>query len=139
MTSDSEMTTRQMGQIFDVTHRTLPFCETSGLPAPRRGGQARLYGKTDRARLKLILPGKRFGFTLEQIREILERHDPNHHNLRQTEKALAATRVRLVEMRHQHHDLGKAIAELEDPIAQGETALHASAGTPAGPILSEDQ
>ncbi|MDM7459435.1 MAG: MerR family transcriptional regulator, partial [Paracoccus sp. (in: a-proteobacteria)] len=74
--SDELMTIRQMCDAFDVTPRTLRFYESRELIFPQRRGQHRLYDRRDRARLTLILRGKRFGFSLEQIRQLLELYQP---------------------------------------------------------------
>ena len=66
------MTIREMCDAFDVTPRTLRFYEAKELLFPIREGQKRLFTKRDRARLKLILRGKRFGFRLEEIRQLLD-------------------------------------------------------------------
>ena len=71
MTEDS-MTIRDMCAKFDVTPRTLRFYEQKELLFPIRDGQRRLFTKRDRARLQLILRGKRFGFSLEEIRQLLD-------------------------------------------------------------------
>ena len=71
MTEDRK-TIRQMCEEFDVTPRTLRFYEAKELISPLREGQKRLYGKRSQARLKLILQGKRFGFSLEEIRQLLD-------------------------------------------------------------------
>ena len=60
---------------FGVTLRTLRFYEDKGLLTPRRQGSQRLYSRRDRARLKLILMGKKVGFSLEEIREMLSLYD----------------------------------------------------------------
>ncbi|MCG6903373.1 MAG: MerR family transcriptional regulator, partial [Rhodobacter sp.] len=62
------MTIREMCAEFEVTPRTLRFYESKELLSPIREGQRRLFTKRDRGRLKLILRGKRFGFSLEEIR-----------------------------------------------------------------------
>ncbi|NCX83726.1 MAG: MerR family transcriptional regulator, partial [Rhodobacteraceae bacterium] len=69
---NDQKTIREMCDLFDVTPRTLRFYEAKELIAPIRDGQKRLYTKRDRARLKLILRGKKFGFSLEEIRQLLE-------------------------------------------------------------------
>ncbi|MCV2446496.1 MULTISPECIES: MerR family transcriptional regulator [Paracoccus] len=120
---DTLMTIRQMCDAFEVTPRTLRFYEARELLFPQRNGQHRLYGRTDRARLKLILRGKRFGFSLEQIRQLLELYDPAERNITQTEATLATARERLADMERQHQELGIALSELRDQIAQGETWL----------------
>ena len=60
---------------FDVTTRTIRFYEAEGLMAPARDGQRRIFSPRDRTRLKLILRGKRIGFTLAEIREIIDMYD----------------------------------------------------------------
>ena len=76
MTADT-LTIRQMCDAFEVTPRTLRFYEAKELLFPLREGQKRLFTKSDRARLKLILRGKRFGFSLEEIRQLLDLYDLN--------------------------------------------------------------
>ena len=66
--ADDVMTIREMCDAFDVTPRTLRFYESKELLAPHREGNRRLYSRRDRARLKLILRGKRLGFSLNEIR-----------------------------------------------------------------------
>lgn len=117
------MTIRQMCDAFEVTPRTLRFYESRELLFPLRRGQHRLYNRTDRARLKLILRGKRFGFSLEQIRQLLELYDPAERNITQTEAILATARERLTDMERQHAELGGAIVDLRQQIAEGERDL----------------
>ena len=117
------MTIRQMCDAFDVTPRTLRFYEARELLFPLRRGQHRLYNRTDRARLKLILRGKRFGFSLEQIRQLLELYDPAERNITQTEAILATAHERLADMERQHAELGGAIVDLRQQIAEGDSQL----------------
>lgn len=117
------MTIRQMCDAFDVTPRTLRFYESRELLFPLRQGQHRLYGRADRARLTLILRGKRFGFSLEQIRQLLELYDPASRNIAQTEAALITARERLADMERQQIELAAAITDLRAQIAEGEAAL----------------
>lgn len=117
------MTIRQMCDSFEVTPRTLRFYEARELLFPLRRGQHRLYGRADRARLKLILRGKRFGFSLEQIRQLLKLYDPAERNITQTEAILATARERLTDMERQHAELGGAITDLRQQIAEGERDL----------------
>jgi DNA-binding transcriptional MerR regulator len=120
---DDLMTIRQMCEAFDVTPRTLRFYESRELLLPQRNGQHRLYGRADRARLKLILRGKRFGFSLEQIRQLLKLYDPAERNVTQTAATLVTARERLADMERQHQELGTALTELRDQIAQAESWL----------------
>lgn len=121
--SEELMSIRQMCDAFDVTPRTLRFYEARELIFPLRRGQLRLYSRADRARLKLILRGKRFGFSLEQIRQLLELYDPAERNITQTAATIATARERLDDMERQHAELGIAITELRAQIDDGEAWL----------------
>lgn len=87
MTTDT-MNIRDMCEAFDVTPRTLRFYEAKELLFPVREGQRRLFTKRDRARLKLILRGKRFGFSLEEIRQLLDLYHMGDSQLTQLSKTL---------------------------------------------------
>ncbi|MBE9475814.1 MAG: MerR family DNA-binding transcriptional regulator, partial [Proteobacteria bacterium] len=81
------LTIRHMCDLFQVTARTLRFYEDKELISPIREGQKRLYTKREQARLKLILRGKRFGFSLEEIRELLDLYyigDQQHTQIQRT-------------------------------------------------------
>lgn len=121
---DDLLSIRQMCDVFDVTPRTLRFYEAKELIAPLRRGTARLYTYRDRARLKLILRGKRFGFSLEDIRQLLDMYDrapgQQEAQLRRTYE-LAADR--LAQMERQRAELDEAIAELKDQMAWGGSVL----------------
>lgn len=123
--SDELMTIRQMCDAFDVTPRTLRFYEARELIAPERRGQHRLYDRRDRARLKLILQGKRFGFSLEEIRQLLELYDPRDNNVTQLAATVDAARVRLADMIRQQDELGQAIKDLTQQIDDTERLLTA--------------
>lgn len=69
--SDTLMTFKEMCERFEVTPRTLRYYEYIELLAPEKQGRARLYGKREIARMTLILRGRRFGFSLEEIRQFL--------------------------------------------------------------------
>ena len=68
-------TIRDLVKECGVTARTLRFYEEKGLLSPRRHGQDRLYSRRDRARLKYVLMGKRVGFSLDEVREMLDLYD----------------------------------------------------------------
>jgi len=123
-TKDDTLSIRQMCDAFDVTPRTLRFYEAKELIAPIRRGTARLYTYRDRARLKLILRGKRFGFSLEDIRQLLDMYDrapgQQEAQLRRTYKLAAA---RLAQMERQRAELDEAITELKEQMAWGESIL----------------
>ncbi len=117
------MTIREMCEAFDVTPRTLRFYEAKELLHPRREGQRRLFGKRDRARLKLILRGKRFGFSLEEIRQLLDLYHMDDSQETQLRKSYALAETHLAEMEAQRDELNEAIAELKDQMAWGARRL----------------
>ncbi len=115
---------RQMCSQFDVTPRTLRFYEAKELLAPIRRGTARFFTYRDRARLKLVLRSKRFGFSLEDIRQLLDMYDrdPGQQDA-QLSRTYALAAGRLAQMERQRDELDEAIAELKDAMAWGATAL----------------
>ncbi|AUM73452.1 MerR family transcriptional regulator [Paracoccus jeotgali] len=123
--SDEYLTIREMCDAFDVTPRTLRFYEARELLAPLRRGQHRLYNRRDRGRLTLILQGKRFGFSLEDMRQLLELYDPRENNVTQLAATIAASRERLADMQRQQEELSAAIGELRDRIGDAEAMLAA--------------
>ncbi len=123
MKSNDVMTIREMCDAFDVTPRTLRFYESKELLSPLREGQKRLFTRRDRGRLKLILRGKRFGFSLEDIRQLLDLYDMGDQQHTQTSKSVELARARLAEMKQQRAELDTTIAELSEQIALGEQLL----------------
>ena len=121
--SEDVMTIREMCDAFDVTPRTLRFYEAKELLFPIREGQKRLFTRRDRARLKLILRGKRFGFSLEDIRQLLDLYNMGDQQKTQLAETLKVARHRLDEMKRQRDELGQAIEELAEQIAWGEGQL----------------
>jgi DNA-binding transcriptional MerR regulator len=117
------MSIRAMCDLFGVTPRTLRFYEQKELLFPIREGQKRLFTRRDRARLKLILRGKRFGVGLEEIRQILDLYDLDGQKDQQLVKSLEIARRRLKEMHDQRDELDRALAELTEQIAVGEKLL----------------
>lgn len=98
---------------FDVTPRTLRFYEQKGLLAPDRRGWTRLFSYRDRARLKLILRGKRVGFSLDEMKEILDLYKLRDGQLTQLRVASVKLRDRLQALVKQRGDIEAAIADLE--------------------------
>lgn len=123
------MTIREMCDTFEVTPRTLRFYESKELLSPIREGQKRLFTRRDRARLKLILRGKRFGFSLEDIRQLLNLYDADDSHRTQLSETLKLARRRLEEMYRQRDELGLAIEELREQILWGERRLTSEATT----------
>ncbi len=121
--TDGLMPIRKMCEVFDVTPRTLRFYESKELLFPVREGQKRLFTRRDRARLKLILRGKRFGFSLEEIRQLLDLYDIGDRQETQLRRAHEAARTHLIDLEQQRADLDEAIAELKAQMAWAEAQL----------------
>ena len=98
---------------FGVTPRTLRFYEYKELLAPRREGQKRLFTHRDRARLKLILQGRRFGFTLDEMKELLDLYDVDPSRVTQLRATLEAARRHHAELVAKRDELARAIVDLE--------------------------
>jgi DNA-binding transcriptional MerR regulator len=123
MGAEELLTIRQMCDEFNVTPRTLRFYEAKELLFPERQGQRRLFAKRDRARMKLVLCGKRFGFSLEEIRQLLEMYRPGAAQKPQLSRAYQIALERLNELEQKRADLDAAIADLRDQIKWGESLL----------------
>ena len=117
--TDDQMTIREMCDAYDVTPRTLRFYEAKELIFPVREGTKRLFTKRDRGRLKLILRGKRFGFSLEEIRQLLDLYDTQDHQLVQFKSAFEVGQKHLDEMLQQREELSAAIEELTAQMSWG--------------------
>lgn len=113
------MTIREMCDAFDVTPRTLRFYEAKELIFPIREGQKRFYDRRDRGRLKLILRGKRFGFALEEMRQLLNLYDRGDAQEEQLKRTYDAARERLDQMVQQRDELNEAIDELRAQLEKG--------------------
>jgi DNA-binding transcriptional MerR regulator len=118
--TDDVMTIREMCDTYDVTPRTLRFYEAKELLSPIRSGTKRLFTRRDRARLKLILRGKRFGFSLEDIRQTLDLYDRDGSDDAQRKRACELAYERLAVMEAQRAELDVAIADLKAELAHAE-------------------
>lgn len=116
-------TIRQLCLEFKCTPRALRFYEDKGLLAPARQGLNRIYAYKDRARLQLILRGKRVGLSLAEIREILQLYDKGDGGAAQNANALRKFKQRIVALQQQRQDVDHAIAELEDACTRLEAFL----------------
>ena len=108
---------------FGVTPRALRFYEAKELLSPIREGQKRLYTRRCRARLKLILQGKRFGFSLEDIRQTLNLYDIGDQQVTQVARIYALGLERLQAMEAQRAELALAIADLREQMKRAEAYL----------------
>lgn len=126
--SSETLTIREMCDLFDVTPRTLRFYESKELLFPVREGQKRLFTRRDRARLKLILRGKRFGFSLEEIRQLLDLYYVGDQQATQLSRTLDIAGERLSDMERQRAELDVAIDDLKSQMTLVEDML-SSLGT----------
>jgi DNA-binding transcriptional MerR regulator len=97
---------------FGVTARTLRFYEEKGMLAPRRNGQDRIYGRRDRARLAYIQMGKCVGFSLEEIREMLDLYDLGDRQVTQLRVALDKVGERIARLERQRGEIDRVVGEL---------------------------
>jgi len=111
-------TISQLAEQFDISTRTIRYYEERGLISPIRteSGQ-RLYTKKDRAVLKLILRGKRFGFSLEEIHEMISLFDNDRTGRKQLEKTIAYGEQKLKEVTERIEDLMQLKQEMESILA----------------------
>ncbi len=105
-------TIRQLCTEFKATPRALRFYEDKGLLTPARDGMNRVYSYKDRARLILILRGKRVGLSLQEIREILELYGEHDEAMQQNAHSLKKFKEKIVDLEQQREDIDGAINEL---------------------------
>jgi DNA-binding transcriptional MerR regulator len=107
-------TIRQLCREFGATPRALRFYEDKGLLSPQRDGLNRIYSSRDRARLSLILRGKRVGFSLIEIGELLDLYDRDESHAAQMVASLSRFRDQIAALRQQRDDIDSAIEMLAD-------------------------
>lgn len=98
---------------FDVTTRAIRFYEDQGLLQPMRRGRTRVYSNRDRVRLKLILRGKRIGFTLQETKELFDLYDSSPGEIGQMQYFLRKIRERRAILRQQQQDIDMLLQELD--------------------------
>ena len=121
--NENTKTIREMCDAHNVTARTLRFYEAKELLFPIREGQKRLFTKRDGARLKLILLGKRFDFSLEEIRQLLDLYHVDDDRKTQLARAYAVANDRLADMERQRDTLNEAIEDLKHQMRWGEKMI----------------
>ena len=114
---------REMCDQFDVTPRTLRFYESKELIFPTRQGQKRLFTKRCRGRLKLILRGKRFGFSLEDVRQLLEMYDMGDKQQTQLLRTYELAKIKLMDLEDQRDKIEETITELRQQIQWGKELI----------------
>lgn len=114
MSGNERFSISDLAAEFAVTPRALRFYEDEGLIAPERRGTARLYSLRDRSRLAWILRGKRVGFSLIDIRELLDLYDIGDGRRVQRAETLARCTTKIEALERQQVDIAAAIAELNE-------------------------
>jgi DNA-binding transcriptional MerR regulator len=111
---------------LDITTRAIRFYEEQGLVSPERRGQERIYSARDKVSLKLVLRGKRIGFSLAECRELIELYDPSSGNQKQLRSMLAKIVERRVQLEQQLLDIQQMQLELDTAQERCEQALAAT-------------
>ncbi|MDJ0932934.1 MerR family DNA-binding transcriptional regulator [Breoghania sp.] len=109
---NTTFTIGELAKEFGVTLRTLRFYEDKGLINPKRDGQNRLYSRRDRARLKLVLMGKKVGFSLNEICDMLDLYDLRNGQVVQLRVALDKFNQQIDVLKEQRSHIEQAIDEL---------------------------
>lgn len=112
----------ELAKEFDVTTRSIRFYEDEGLIHPERKGSMRIYDRRDRTRLKLILRGKRLGFSLAEIRELFELYD-THQGETQLTKMLKIIDEKEAVLKRQLEDINNMLEDLTVARERCEQAL----------------
>ena len=104
----------ELSQEFDVTTRAIRFYEDEGLLEPQRQGRQRVYSSRDRVRLKLILRGKRLGFSLSEIGDIIDMYDSEPGEVGQLQYFIEKISVRRKTLKQQRDDIEVTLKELDN-------------------------
>lgn len=128
-------TISELAREFDVTPRAIRFYEDQGLLAPTRAGQNRVYSKRDYVRLKLTLRGKRLGFSLSEVGEMVDMYDRAKDEKKQLASFVALLAERRTQLLHQRAEIDEMLAEINAFEAQSRKILGKS-GAPKKPRRS---
>lgn len=99
---------------FDITTRSIRFYEDQGLISPTRKGQTRIYNQRDRVRLKLILRGKRLGFSLAETGRLFELYDVDKTSAKQLDSIMSLISQKKADLKQQLDDINAVLIELND-------------------------
>tara|TARA_R110002074_G_scaffold402348_1_gene608431 strand:+ start:71419 stop:71805 length:387 start_codon:yes stop_codon:yes gene_type:complete len=111
---DELYTATELGDILGVSARTLRFYETKQLISPKRVGNRRIYNYKDGARMKLILRGKRIGFSLDEIKKFLDLYDADPSQKKQLKLLQDGVEQRIAQLNQQKKDITKTLSELKE-------------------------
>jgi DNA-binding transcriptional MerR regulator len=111
---DKTYTISDLAKEFGVTTRAIRFYEEKGMISPMRQGQKRLYTPADRARITLILRGKRIGMTLQESVDVIDMYDPEHNNADQLHSLINMVKDHREHLRQQMKDIDDMMASLDE-------------------------
>lgn len=116
MTKAKQMTFSigELAKEFDITTRSIRFYEDQGLILPTRKGQTRIYNQRDRVRLKLILRGKRLGFSLAETGRLFELYDADNSSATQLETVMKLVNEKKKDLQQQLEDINAVLVELDN-------------------------
>ncbi len=114
----------ELAKLLGITPRTIRFYEDRGLVTPRRVGTTRVYSHRDRARMILVLRGKRLGFSLRDIKEYLDLYDDEPTHVEQIQLLRDKVRARIEQLEDQRRALDETLGELRDIERQTQQALN---------------
>jgi len=114
----------ELAKHYDITPRSIRFYEEQQLIEPERQGQARIYHLKDKVRLKLVLRGKRLGFSLAEIRKLFELYDTNSNSVAQLETMLDLTQTKRAVLEQQLNDIQMLMNELDEVEARCKDELN---------------
>ncbi len=123
-------TIAELAREFDVTTRTIRFYEDKGLISPERRGQRRIYHPRDKVRLQLVMRGKRLGFSLEEIQEMIDLYDVDPTENAQLRRFITKLRERRESLELQRNDIDTVISEIQERERQCESLLRGKGGKP---------
>jgi DNA-binding transcriptional MerR regulator len=130
----TSFTIGELSRQFAVTTRTIRFYEHEGLLAPQRAGQNRIFTARDRVRLKLILRGKRLGFSIKEIKDMVDMHDAPEGEVGQLRYFIERMCQRREDLLKQRHDIDQVLTELDqlqtrcESLIKNQTSPHHAAG-----------
>ncbi len=113
-TSQSNFSIGELSKEFDITTRSIRFYEDQGLLMPARKGQTRIYNQRDRVRLKLILRGKRLGFSLAETGRLFELYDADKSSAKQLSSMMELIFQKKNDLKQQLDDINAVLIELND-------------------------
>ena len=123
--SEEKLTLKEMCEAFEVTPRTLRYYEYIELLIPEKIGKKRLYGNKEKALLTLIKRGRRFGFSLEEIRQWLAMYNRDNQNQTQIEAWINMANNQTIELEERKSEIQKAIDDIKNLRVDAEIELRA--------------